>query len=185
MIQTKAVAWSEKFLTKTCNNCGTENSLHFVQTQKMYKFGKLKMNSGLRSFGKECSNCLDLTPTSKSNDNALAKLEYYYLRPTEENIKGKSDATRNVKYPVLNEKQRQEIRSENIKEGIMSAAVGSFIGIILSVFYQPSIWMAPIFILLGIYAAFEDPEIKFRGLIEKSKGTSIKPKRKDTKRTLQ
>ena len=184
MVHTDAVGWSEEYLKITCSKCNEKNSLQFVQTQKRYKINKLKLiNSGPRHFGRECSNCFDLTFVSKSDQKVVAKLDYYFKRPTEENINRKSYYSRNIKYPVLGKKKREEIRAENIKEGIQSLVIGSIIGLIISIFYQPAIWIVPIMILFGIYAALEDPEIKFKALIEKSKG--IKPKRIDSKRRLQ
>ncbi|OLS24101.1 MAG: hypothetical protein HeimC2_23750 [Candidatus Heimdallarchaeota archaeon LC_2] len=184
MIQIDAVGWSEEYLTKTCSKCDSDNSLQFVRTQKRYKIGNFKLiNSGSRHFGRECFNCFNLTPISKSDLRTVTKLDYYFKRPTEENINRKSYYARNVKFPVLDKKKRDEIRSENIKEGLMSMVIGSIVGVIIALFYGPAIWIVPIMLLFGIYAALEDPETKFKGLIEKSKG--VRPKRRDSKRRLQ
>lgn len=184
VIQIDAVGWSEEYLTKTCSKCDSDNSLQFVQTQKRYKFGNFKLiNSGSRHFGRECSNCLNLTPISKSDLRTVIKIDYYFKRPNEENINRKSYHARNVKFPVLDKKKRDEIRAENIKEGKMSIIIGSIVGVIISLFYGPAIWIVPIMILFGIYAALEDPETKFKGLIEKTRDR--RPKKRDSKRRLQ
>ncbi len=184
MIQIDAVGWSEKYLKKTCPKCGKENSLQYVQTQKRYKIGNFKIiNSGPRNFGRECSNCYDLSMLSKTDQSIVNKLEYYFKRPTEENLTRKSHIARNMKYPVLGMKKREEIRSENMKEGKISILIGSIFGLVVSIFYTPGIWIIPIIMLLGLYAALEDPELKFKALHEKSSG--IKRKRKDSKRVLQ
>lgn len=184
MVQIDAVGWSENYLDKTCSKCGKIKSLQYIQTQKRYKIGNFKLiNSGPRDFGRECTNCYDLSAISKTDQSIVPKLKYYFKRPTPENISKKSQVSRNIKYPVLSMKQREEIRSENMKEAKISVLLGSIIGVIGWLFYPLAIWIVPITALLGIYAALEDPELKFKGLHEKNIG--LKRKGKDSKRSLQ
>lgn len=183
MIKTEAIGWSAKFDPKPCSNCNKKNSLQNVQSQKRIKIGKLKIvNRGPREFRFECSKCRNLFDMNKTEIRESQRLKYYFRRPTKENVNAKSELTKNVKYPVLTMEKRNEIRDENQKEGLISGGVGIFAGIILLSWFSWAIWIIVISIVFGIYAALEDPEMKFRGDIEKSKDIH-KPKIK-SKRTL-
>lgn len=183
MLRTEAVGWSNKFIQKPCTNCKEKNSLQIVQNQKRIKIGNFKIiNIGARDFSFECSNCHNLSKMTKTEVRESQRMKYYFRRPTKQNIQDKSELTRNVKYPVLKLEKRNEIRAENQREGLISAVIGVIIGIILLNWFAWAIWVFILSILFGIYAAFEDPEMKFRADIEKAKDIH-KPKLK-SKRTL-
>lgn len=183
MLKKEVVAWSNKYSKNSCSKCGKKNTLQYVQNQKKISLGRLKIiNIGPREFNFECSNCLNHRAMNKTEIRESQRLKYYFRRPTKENIIDKSELTKNVKYPVLTIEKRDQIRSENQKEGMISAAFGVVISLIMLNWFTWAIWIALLSILFGFYAAFEDPEMKFRADIEKSKDIH-KPKTK-SKRTL-
>lgn len=183
MIKTEAVGWSNRYAKSTCSKCGKTNTLQHVQNQKKLKIAGLKIiNIGPREFNFECSNCLNLSTMNKTAARESKRLKYYFKRPTKANVMDKSELTKNVRYPVLSLEKRNQIRSENQKEGMISAGIGVISGLILLNWFAWGIWIFLLSIVFGFYAAFEDPEMKFRGDIEKSKDMH-KPKTK-SKRTL-
>ncbi|MCH8908431.1 MAG: ABC transporter permease [Candidatus Heimdallarchaeota archaeon] len=162
------VSWSGVFHSGQCKTCGKTKTIQFVQTQEKVKLGPIKLiNLGSRGFSKECSNCKSVYELKKT-ESSTARREKYSIRSISPKTDVEVEPLRYKKYPALKTKTRKEIRAENIKEGITSAAIGGVIGLIVLLF----VWWGVIIILLsllgGLYAGLEDPELKHHAQYEKT-----------------
>ncbi len=169
MIKQHACGWSGIFSKQICKICNKKNQIQVIQIQDKYSIVSLGLvGKNSRYFGKECTNCNSIIALAKSQISDANTIKYYDKRPKFDEdglIEGKRK-----KYPVLTEKRRTALIKENKREGQRAAVIGSGFGLVLLIFSP--FWglvIAGLSILGGLYAAYEDPERKHRGYIDKKK----------------
>ncbi len=164
--------WSNQKVKSNCEVCKKQTTQEIIQYQNKISIGPIPiMGKGPRGFGKLCS-CGNIQQLNKKDLVNATKIKYYD-KPVKIDKSDKSlslkQSSKRIKYPVLKEKERQKYIKHNKKEGFMSMGLGLVIGLFLfsiSLFLKWSVlWsvgLTAFFLISGIYAAYEDPERKYR-----------------------
>ncbi len=169
MVKMVARGWSNIKTKSPCTSCKKGTDQVIIQYQNKVNIGPIALwGKGVRNFGKECSVCHAIGQLTKKQLEAAMNSKYYDKR-VDTGITTRVGRSSLIQYPILDEKRRKVIRKSNKKEGWMSAGIGLVIGILIMPFWKYGIFIGLLFVLGGLYAAFEDPERKHRDLIRNKK----------------